>query len=57
MCTFGVITHLHNIDRNKLNFDLLITELYKLAFKKGIWNFFESGHGKGVPDGVGGALK
>lgn len=21
------------------------------------WNFHESGHGKGVPDGVGGALK
>ena len=43
--------------RQKLNFYLLSTELYKLGFKKGVWNFFESGHGKGAPDGVGGALK
>jgi hypothetical protein len=24
---------------------------------KATWNFHESGHGKGVPDGVGGSLK
>ncbi|XP_022191792.2 uncharacterized protein LOC111049915 [Nilaparvata lugens] len=28
-----------------------------MGFKNGTWNFFESSHGKGAPDGVGGALK
>ncbi|KAI4893799.1 hypothetical protein NFI96_020780, partial [Prochilodus magdalenae] len=27
------------------------------GFTAGTWNFFEASHGKGAPDGVGGALK
>lgn len=36
---------------------MLSTELFKKGFKKGTWSFFEAGHGKGAPDGVGGVLK
>lgn len=43
--------------RQKSNFYLFSTELQKLGFSHSSWNFFESGHGKGVPDAVGGALK
>ena len=32
-------------------------EPYKYGFKEITWNFFEASHGKGAPDGVGGALK
>ena len=32
-------------------------ELEERGFKNGTWNFHESGHGKGAPDGIGGALK
>ena len=32
-------------------------ELEEGGFKNGTWNFHESGHGKGAPDGIGGALK
>ncbi|KAL7857118.1 hypothetical protein SRHO_G00160170 [Serrasalmus rhombeus] len=39
------------------NFFLFTTELDKRGFKAGSWNFFEASHGKGAPDGVGGALK
>ncbi|KAL4005767.1 hypothetical protein ACER0C_005480 [Sarotherodon galilaeus] len=39
------------------NFYLFTTELDKRGFKTGSWNFFEASHGKGAPDGVGGALK
>jgi hypothetical protein len=28
-----------------------------MHFCGGTWNFYESGHGKGIPDGVGGSLK
>jgi len=31
--------------------------LYEHGFSPGTWNYFEAGHGKGAPDGVGGALK
>ena len=33
------------------------TEIYRLGFSKAEWNFSEAGHGKGVPDAVGGAIK
>ena len=36
---------------------MLASEIYKLGFTKAEWNFFEAGHGKGVPDAVGGSLK
>ncbi|KAL4009294.1 hypothetical protein ACER0C_003146 [Sarotherodon galilaeus] len=39
------------------NFYLFTTELDRRRFKTGSWNFFEASHGKGAPDGVGGALK
>uniref|UniRef100_UPI00358F15CF uncharacterized protein n=1 Tax=Myxine glutinosa TaxID=7769 RepID=UPI00358F15CF len=39
------------------NFFLFSTELYRRGFMAGSWNFFEASHGKGAPDGVGGALK
>ena len=31
--------------------------LFEQNFKLGSWNFIESGHGKGAPDGVRGAIK
>ena len=42
--------------RQKGNFFLFSTELDKRGLR-GTWNFFESSHGKGAPDGVGAALK
>ncbi|XP_062319382.1 uncharacterized protein LOC134022109 [Osmerus eperlanus] len=39
------------------NFFLFCTELFMRGFTAGTWNFFEASHGKGAPDGVGGALK
>jgi len=38
-------------------FYLFCTKLYELGLSSGTWNSFESGHGKGAPYGVGGALK
>ena len=43
--------------RNKQNFFLLSTILYAFGFDYGSWNFFESGHGKGAPDAIGGSIK
>jgi hypothetical protein len=43
--------------RNKINFFLLSTQIYSLGFSCATWNFFESGHGKGAPDAIGGAVK
>ncbi|KAK0143486.1 hypothetical protein N1851_018398 [Merluccius polli] len=39
------------------NLFLFSTELARRGLKGGTWNFFEASHGKGAPDGVGGALK
>lgn len=41
--------------RQKKNFYLLTTSLPQ--FQEVTWNFFEASHGKGAPDGIGGALK
>ncbi|XP_037395079.1 uncharacterized protein LOC108426002 isoform X1 [Pygocentrus nattereri] len=43
--------------RQKGNFFHLSTEPFKYGFKQISWHFFEASHGKGAPDGVGGALK
>ena len=43
--------------RNKQNFFLISTQVYKMGFLTASWNFFESGHGKGAPDAIGGTLK
>ena len=43
--------------RQKGNFFLFSTKLNELGFEHGTWNFFEAGHGKGIPDAIGGALK
>ena len=43
--------------RNKNNFFLLSSILYLSGFKQVTWNFSEKSHGKGAPDGVGGAVK
>jgi len=42
--------------RQKGHFYLLSTEIFK-HFESATWHFSEAGHGKGAPDGVGGALK
>uniref|UniRef100_A0A8D8WWA4 Uncharacterized protein n=1 Tax=Cacopsylla melanoneura TaxID=428564 RepID=A0A8D8WWA4_9HEMI len=42
--------------KQKKSFYLFCTKLFEM-FQGGTWNFFESSHGKGAPDGVGGALK
>ena len=43
--------------RQKGNFFMFARAIRKRGFKLGSWNFLESGHGKGAPDGVGAALK
>ena len=43
--------------RQKGNFYLFNTELKNFGFTQSVWNFFGSGHGKGIPDSVGGTLK
>ena len=43
--------------RQRFNFFMFSSEIYRLGFSKAEWNFFEAGHGKGVPDAVGGAIK
>ena len=36
---------------------LLSIKPWELGFKRATWNFLEAGHGKGIPDAVGGSLK
>ena len=43
--------------KQKRNLYPFSTELARRGLKGGTWNFFEASHGKGAPDGVGGALK
>lgn len=43
--------------RNKTNFYLASTVPFMRGFNHVTWNFTEASHGKGAPDGVGGALK
>ena len=43
--------------RNRKNFYLLSTVPFLSGFQKISWNFSEKAHGKGAPDGVGGAVK
>nr|KAG5690558.1 hypothetical protein BaRGS_014691 [Batillaria attramentaria] len=43
--------------RQKMNFYLFSTEVYKIGFTGGTWNFLAAGHGKGIPDGIGAAVK
>ncbi|KAA0721693.1 hypothetical protein E1301_Tti014312 [Triplophysa tibetana] len=43
--------------RNKKNFYLLSTVPFLSGIKRVTWNFAEKSHGKGAPDGVGGAVK
>lgn len=43
--------------RNKKNFYLISTITFRLGFQEVTWNFSEKNHGKGAPDGVGGAVK
>ena len=31
--------------------------IFYLKFLGGSWNFHEAGHGKGIPDGIGGSIK
>ena len=43
--------------RQRFNFFMFSSVIYRLGFSNAEWNFFEAGHGKGVPDAVGGAIK
>ena len=43
--------------RNKTNFYFFSTVLHQMGYHAATWNFFESGHGKGAPDGIGGSVK
>ena len=43
--------------KQKNNFYLFTPRIFKYGFKQGTWSFFESGHGKGAADGIGGTLK
>ncbi|CAJ1050756.1 uncharacterized protein LOC111858282 [Xyrichtys novacula] len=43
--------------RNKANFYLLSTVPFLSGFKHVSWNYSEKSHGKGAPDGIGGAVK
>ncbi|KAK3779335.1 hypothetical protein RRG08_028892 [Elysia crispata] len=39
--------------RQKHNFYLFTKHCHDLGFTSATWNFFEAGHGKGAPDGIG----
>jgi hypothetical protein len=43
--------------RNRFNAHMLNQAVETLGLKHATWNFAESGHGKGAPDGVGAAVK
>lgn len=43
--------------RQKANFYLATLRATPFGFQTVLWSFFESGHGKGIPDAIGGALK
>lgn len=43
--------------RQKQNFYLFSQNIFEKQFKGGTWSFFESGHGKGAADGIGGTVK
>jgi hypothetical protein len=43
--------------KQKGNFYMLSNETFRRGFDLVNWNFFEAGHGKGAPDGIGGAIK
>ena len=43
--------------RQKGNFFLFSTIVHRMGFEGATWHFWEASHGKGAPDGVGGALK
>jgi len=43
--------------RQKLNFFIMSNVLHSKGIPRATWNFFESGHGKGITDGVGAAVK
>ncbi len=43
--------------KQKLNMFLFSNILAQRGIKMGTWNFHESGHGKGIPDGVGATVK
>ncbi|KAK3751915.1 hypothetical protein RRG08_047188 [Elysia crispata] len=43
--------------RQKSNFFLFTHFMKAVGFKHAFWNFFEAGHGKGVPDAIGSAVK
>lgn len=43
--------------RNRANFYLLSTVPFLSGFKHVTWNYSEKSHGKGAPDGIGGAVK
>ncbi|KAK6195199.1 hypothetical protein SNE40_000673 [Patella caerulea] len=43
--------------RQKGNFYLLSENIFSMGFTKSTLNFHEAGHGKGIPDGIGGTMK
>ena len=43
--------------KQELNFYLFSNNIEERGLKFSTWNFFESGHGKGIPDGVGATIK
>ena len=43
--------------RQKQNFYLFSKIIFTKGFQLGTWNYFEAGHGKGAPDGIGASLK
>ena len=58
------VKHIHFISdgptsqyRNKTAFYLASTVPFMRGFEYVTWNFSEASHGKGAPDGIGGALK
>ena len=44
-------------EQHNTAFALISIYAKKYNFEKVIWNFWESGHGKGIIDGLGGTLK
>ena len=43
--------------RNRSNAYLMSTVPFKMGYTQVSWSYYEAGHGKGAPDGVGAAVK
>ncbi|KAK6185006.1 hypothetical protein SNE40_007337 [Patella caerulea] len=62
--TFPEIKSLHFLSdgpstqyKNRTNFAMFSKKIYDMGFMEASWNFLETSHGKGAPDGIGAVIK